>query len=165
MDAATLLRDSRRRAGLSQAELGAQAGTSQSAIARYERGTAEPSLRTLQRLVACCGERLELTAVPAAGRAAISDSAVRHHRRELLEVARRHGARNLRVFASTARGEASPDSDIDLLIDLEPGRTLLDLVALRREASAVLGHKVDVATLEMLREPIRREAERDAVPV
>jgi predicted nucleotidyltransferase len=90
---------------------------------------------------------------------------VRRHRRELLDVARRHGARNLRVFGSVARGQARPDSDVDLLVDLEPGRTLLDLVALRREASAVLGRRADVFTADMLREPARRSAGRDAVPV
>ena len=50
-------------------------------------------------------------------------------------------------------------------MDLEPGRTLLDLVGLRREAGELLGVEVDVATPEMLREPVRAEAERDAVPV
>lgn len=90
---------------------------------------------------------------------------MRRHRRELREVARRHGARNLRVYGSTARGEAGPDSDVDLLIDLERGRTLLDLVALRREASRVLGCPVDISTVDMLRDSVRLEAERDAVPV
>jgi predicted nucleotidyltransferase len=83
----------------------------------------------------------------------------------LLNLARRHGARNVRVFGSTARGEAGPESDVDLLVDMEPGRTLLDLVALRRETSALLGVDVDVATPDTLREAVRREAERDAVPV
>jgi predicted nucleotidyltransferase len=54
---------------------------------------------------------------------------------------------------------------VDLLVDLERGRTLLDLVALRREASELLDRPVDIATLDMLREPVRRAAERDAVPV
>ena len=69
------------------------------------------------------------------------------------------------MFGSTARGQAHADSDVDLLVDLEPGRTLLDLVALRQEASALLGRPTDVVTVDMLREPVRTEAERDAVPV
>ena len=69
------------------------------------------------------------------------------------------------MFGSTARGQARSDSDVDLLVDLEPGRTLLDLVALRREASEVLGRPADVFTVDMLREPARAEAEREAVPV
>jgi uncharacterized protein len=165
MDASVLLRRARERAGLSQAALAAGAGTSQSAVARYETGAAQPSLATLERLLAACGDRLELRAVRTAGRAGVSGSVVRRHRRELLDLARRHGARNMRVFGSTARGEAGPESDVDLLVDMEPGRTLLDLVALRREASALLGVDVDIATPEMLREAVLREAQRDAVPV
>jgi uncharacterized protein len=63
------------------------------------------------------------------------------------------------------RGEAGPDSDIDLLIDLETGRTLLDLAALRGEATQLLGRPVDIATIDMLRDQTRREAERDALAV
>jgi predicted nucleotidyltransferase/DNA-binding XRE family transcriptional regulator len=165
MDAAKLLRDARQRADISQAMLAVEAGTSQSAIARYETSVAQPSLNTLERLLAACGDRLELRAVPASGRAGVNGSVVRLRRRELLEVARTYGARNVRVFGSLARGQAGPESDVDLLVDLEPGRTLLDLVALRREASALLGVDVDVATPETLRDAVRLEAERDAVPV
>jgi uncharacterized protein len=163
--AGELIRSARARAGLTQAQLGQLAGTSQSAIARYEQGAAQPSLATLERLLAATGERLELRSTPAPRRAALNQSAVRRHRNELREIARRHGARNLRVFGSTARGEAGSHSDVDLLVDLDPGRTLLDLVALRREASAVLGRPADVVTTDMLREPVRTEAEREAVPV
>lgn len=142
-----------------------RAGTSQSAIARYETGAAQPSLPTLERLLAACGARLELRLATETRRTAVSASIVRERRRELLDLARRYGARNVRVFGSVARGEARPDSDVDLLIDLEPGRTLLDLIGLRQDASELLGVDVDVVTLDMLREPVRHEAERDAVPV
>jgi predicted nucleotidyltransferase len=125
----------------------------------------QPSLSTLERLLASGGRRLEIHSAPDVARTGLNEHAVRRRRRELLEVARRHGARNLRVFGSTARGDARPDSDVDLLVDLEAGRTLLDLVALRREASDVLGRPVDIATPQMLRDSVRREAERDAVPV
>lgn len=165
MDAAVLLRDARMHAGLSQAALAEAAGTSQSAIARYETGAAQPSLTTLERLLAACGQRLVLRTVPTARLIGVNGSVVRRHRRALLELARRYGARNVRVFGSTARGDAGPDSDVDLLVDLEPGRTLLDLVALGREASALLGLKVDVALLDTLRDTVRSEAERDAVSV
>jgi predicted nucleotidyltransferase/DNA-binding XRE family transcriptional regulator len=160
-----VLRAARAGAGFTQAELASRAGTSQPAIARYERGAATPSIATLARLVAACGRRLVFDTEPEAGRAAVSRSAVRERRRELLAIARRHGARNVRVFGSTARGEAGPESDVDLLVDLAPGRTLLDIAAFRREASALLGTAVDVATTDMLRESIREGAERDAVPV
>lgn len=165
MSAASLIRRARERAGLAQADLAKRAGTSQSAIARYERGVAQPSLLTLERLLNACGERLLIEAVPDPVRASLNRSEVRRHRRELRELARGHGARNLRVFGSTARGEAHADSDVDLLVDLEPGRTLLDLVALRRGVSEILGRPADVFTIDMLRDAARDNAEHDAVPV
>jgi predicted nucleotidyltransferase len=106
-----------------------------------------------------------LDAEPANELCRLAASPVGVKRRELLALARRYGARNVRIFGSTARGEAGPDSDIDLLVDLEAGRTLLDLVALRHEASELLGRRVDVTTPDMLRDPVRGEAERDAVSV
>lgn len=82
-------------------------------------------------------------------------------RSNLLAVARRHGASNVRVFGSVARDTPDKGSDLDLLVDLEAGRTLLDLVALEQELSGLLGCRVDVATT--LRPSVRRRAEREAV--
>ena len=65
-------------------------------------------------------------------------------RHEIVRVAKRYGASNVRVFGSVVRGEDKADSDIDLLVALERGRTLLDLVALEEELTALLGRKVDV---------------------
>jgi predicted nucleotidyltransferase len=62
----------------------------------------------------------------------------------ILVVAARHGASNVRVFGSVARGEEAADSDIDFLVALERGRTLLDLVSLEEELTALIGRKVDV---------------------
>jgi predicted nucleotidyltransferase len=64
---------------------------------------------------------------------------------EILRAAKAHGAGNVRVFGSVARGDASADSDVDLLVDLEPGRSLLDHAALVLELEALLGRRVDVA--------------------
>ena len=64
----------------------------------------------------------------------------------ILELATRHGARNVRVFGSMARGEARPDSDVDFLVDVEPGRTLLDVIALEQDLEALLGRPVEVLT-------------------
>jgi predicted nucleotidyltransferase len=71
-------------------------------------------------------------------------------RHELVDIARRHGGHNLRLFGSVARGDDRPDSDVDLLLDLERGRTLLDLVAIRQEASDLLGVQVDVEVDQIL---------------
>lgn len=165
MDVGEMLRSAREGARRSQAEVASLAGTSQSAVARYETGAAVPSLVTLERLLAACGRRLTVSSQPAQRIARPTMPLLRRRRSELLTVARRHGARNVRVFGSTARDQARANSDIDLLVELEPGRTLLDLVALRRELSAALGRPVDVATDEMLSQPARVQAESEAVPL
>jgi uncharacterized protein len=69
------------------------------------------------------------------------------------------------VFGSLARGENVAASDIDLLVDLAPGRTLLDLAAFRREAGEILEVPVDVATPDMLKERIRSEVLAEALPL
>lgn len=65
---------------------------------------------------------------------------------DLLRVGRAHGATSVRVFGSVARGTAGPKSDVDFLVELEPGRTLLDLLALIREWGTLLGCRADVTT-------------------
>jgi uncharacterized protein len=166
VNAAELIRSSRRRAGLTQTELAEQAGTSQSAVARYERGTAAPALATLERLLDVCGHRLVVSAEPLPrSNEPRTVAEIRKHRRALIEIARRHGAHNLRLFGSVARGDDRPESDVDVLVDLEPGRTLLDLVALRREAGQIVGREVDVATAQTLSDDVLRAAEHDAVPL
>ena len=85
------------------------------------------------------------------------------HRGRLLDAARARGVRKVRVFGSLARGEAGPASDVDLLVELAPGRTLLDLAAFRREAQDILGQSVDVATADMLKERIRAEVLAEAL--
>lgn len=165
-DTGDLVRRARVAAGLTQRELAERAGTSQPAVARYERGTVRPTLPTLERLLAACGQRPMITAVPAAD-AAIGARArlLGRRRRRLLDLAQRRGVGNLRVFGSTARGEDRPGSDVDLLVDLEPGRTLLDLAGFRREAEDIVGAPVDVATPDLLKERIRDEVLAEAVPL
>ena len=67
-------------------------------------------------------------------------------RRQVLRLAAAHGATNVRVFGSLARGDAGAGSDIDLLVKLERGRSLLDIVALKQDLEDLLGRKVDVLT-------------------
>jgi len=86
-------------------------------------------------------------------------------RREILEIAAGHGAKNIRVFGSFARGEAGPESDLDLLVDMEPGRSLLDLGELMLDLRDLLGRKVDVVTETSLYWLLRRKILREARPL
>lgn len=168
-----LVAEARRAAGLSQAQLARRAGTSQSAIARYERAVSTPSLDTLERLLRACGRplRLAMSAVPARTpapqlpRPGTRAALVRRRRARLLAAARRNGARRVRLFGSAARGSDSPESDIDLLVDLGPGRTLLDLVAFQQDAGDILGMRVDVATPEILKARVRDRVLAEAIPL
>jgi predicted nucleotidyltransferase len=93
------------------------------------------------------------------------DQRLKEMKAQILEVAARHGARNVRVFGSVARGEAGPESDVDLLVDPGPGSSLLTQAALERELEALLGWKVNVVSERGLRERVRSRVLQDAVPL
>ena len=86
-------------------------------------------------------------------------------RDEILRIAARRGARNVRVFGSVARGESDSHSDIDFLVDLEPGRSLFDLSGLLIDLEAALQAEVDVVTERGLRPRIRDRVLQEAVPL
>lgn len=88
---------------------------------------------------------------------------VRSRREEILRIAGRHGVRQIRPFGSAARGEARPDSDVDFLVTREPGRSLLDLVALKHELEDLLGRRVDLLTPAAISPFMRDQILRDAV--
>ena len=93
------------------------------------------------------------------------DEVLKVKREEILRIEAQHGARNVRIFGSVARGEAKLDSDVDVLVDLEPGRSLLDLGGLLMDLRDLLGCNVDVVTEKGLRERIRDRVLREAVPL
>ena len=84
---------------------------------------------------------------------------------QLWDVAHRHGVVRMRVFGSWARGEARPDSDLDLLVELEPRRTLLDVIRLKRALESLVGSDVDVITEGSLSPYLRDRALAEARPV
>jgi predicted nucleotidyltransferase len=86
-------------------------------------------------------------------------------RDEIRRAAAESGARDVRVFGSVARGEERPDSDVDFLVALEAGRSLLDLARLELRLERLLGRPVDVVTEAGLREPVRAAALREAIGV
>lgn len=86
-------------------------------------------------------------------------------REEILSLATKHGAYNIRIFGSVARGEADSASDIDFLVELEPGRSLLDLGGLLMELQELLDCPVDVVTDKGLRSRIREQVLCEAIPL
>ena len=86
-------------------------------------------------------------------------------REEILRIAAKHGAHNVRVFGSVARGTADAQSDIDLVVAFEPGRSLLDHAALWLELQELLGCKVDVVSERGIKPRIRHRVLDEAVPL
>ena len=90
---------------------------------------------------------------------------LQNQRSQILRTAANHGARNVRVFGSAARGDDRPDSDLDLLVDMEPGRSFLDLVGLSQDLEDLLGRKVDVLTDAGVHPLLRSHILADARPL
>ena len=86
-------------------------------------------------------------------------------RDDILRIAAKYGARNVRVFGSVVRGEARPDSDVDFLVDMEPGRSLLDMGGLLMDLRDALGREVDVVTERGLKARIRDRILKEASPL
>jgi predicted nucleotidyltransferase len=91
------------------------------------------------------------------------DDVVKAKREAILDTAAKHGAFRIRVFGSMARGDARPDSDLDLLVAMEDGRTLLDLIGLGQDLEDLLGRKVDVVSEGGLSAYLRDEILAEAV--
>ena len=166
--AGNLLRQARVSARLSQTEVARRASVAQSVISAYESGRREPSVSMLARLIRATGHRLVLELERSSEYLpGLPDTPLgrrlRQRRHSILACAARHGASNVRVFGSTARGEDQAGSDVDLVVDLEKGTGLFALEALRRELSEMLGVSVDVAPSDSLRPRIRQEVEREAI--
>ena len=80
-----------------------------------------------------------------------------NYREEILKIAAEHGAYNVRIFGSVARGEATAESDVDFLVELESGRNLLDRIGLIQELESLLNCKVDVAKIQNIHPDIREK--------
>ena len=93
------------------------------------------------------------------------DDLLQGQRERILQISAKHGAHNIRVFGSFARGEATADSDLDLLVQFEPKRSLLDISGLKLELEELLGRKVDIVEPEALHWVIRDEILGQAIPL
>jgi len=94
-----------------------------------------------------------------------TEELLKEKRENVLDLAGKHGARNVRVFGSVARGESGAESDIDLLVKMEEGRSLLDLSALTLELRDLLGVKVDVVSEDGIYWLLRRKILKEARPI
>lgn len=90
---------------------------------------------------------------------------VKSKRGDILQLAARHGARDVRIFGSLARGEPGPESDLDLLVHMEAGRSYLDLVALWQDLEELLGKKVDVISDGGVSPYLRNRILSEAIPL
>ncbi len=164
-----MLRDARRRAGLTQSELARRAGVTQSVISAYESGGRQPSLPTLQRMVAAAGLELAISVRrPASPRSRLTGpigQRVNRRRQRIKQLAARHGASNVRVFGSVARGQDTSDSDLDLLVDLAPDTGLVGLARLERELGELIEARVDVVPEGDLKPGVARDVLHEAVPL
>jgi len=169
--AGDVLRRARLLSGLAQRELADRSGVSQPVISVYEKGRREPGLKMLNKLVDATGYELVIELVPRGSRTQMVPveqsllRRVRQQREAILAIAARRGAHNVRLFGSVARGDESETSDVDLLVDLADGVSLLELIGLERELSELLGCEVDVVPERNVKAGIAERVMLEATPV
>lgn len=162
--AASIVKDARLRAGLTQTQLATQAGIQQSVISAYENGKREPGLETLRKLVGAAGYELAIDLVANPPRSRLQ-RVLALHRVELLNALTGLGASRIRVFGSTARGEDGADSDIDLLVDVDESVGLFTLAAMNDAAESILGVRVDVVPSNSVKPAFADQIFAEAVDV
>ena len=165
--AGALLRQARKRAGLSQVELAARAGVTQSVVSAYESVHRQPAIPALAALIDAAGYELVLGLRRQPRRLGRLSGPVgrrvRRHRHDLIAAAAAYGVHNLRVFGSVARGEDRPDSDVDLLADLPTGLSLFGLGRVEADLEAILGARVELIPAGDLKPGVRARVKPDLV--
>jgi predicted nucleotidyltransferase/DNA-binding XRE family transcriptional regulator len=163
-EAARLLREARQGAGISQAELARRAGISQPVVSAYERARRAPSFDMVRKLVEASGHGLRVELV---ARARLPDTPMGRRigrcRHQIVDAAERHGARNVRIFGSAARGSDTAESDVDVLVDLDADVGVVGLVALEQELARILGRWVDVVPARSLKPEVASTALAEAI--
>ena len=173
LDVGAALRRLREHAGLSLREVQRRGGVTAARLSRIENGHVDPRMSTVMTIL----EALDATLNDLATLTSTSDEVggshgvvpaidvVLRYRHAIHETMTVHGASHPRLFGSVARGTAEPDSDVDLLVDLEPNRTLFDLAALRADLEQLLGRRVDVVPAAGLDGEVRTEIQADAIAI
>ncbi|WP_407360944.1 helix-turn-helix domain-containing protein [Microbacterium sp. LBN7] len=157
--AAALIKEARRRSNLTQTALAERSGIHQSVISEYESGRREPSVSALDRLLGAAGLALSLVDEPE------TLKQVRIRAADLRSLLAEHGATNIEVFGSVARGDDHPDSDVDLLVDFAPDVSLFDVLRMRSAAEKMLDRPVDIVSRASLKHDVAGSAIREAVPL
>ncbi|HEX8079183.1 MAG TPA: helix-turn-helix domain-containing protein [Jatrophihabitans sp.] len=162
-----LLRSARLAAGLTQAQLAERAGVAQSVISVYESGRRQPALSTLTALIEAADQKLDIQLRPMSAEfrqlSGPRGRVLRRQRDAALSRARAHRVTLRGVFGSVARGSEGDDSDIDLLVDIEPGVGLFALGRLRSELESLLGAAVDLVPEADLKPDVREAVLADLV--
>jgi len=160
--AGTLLRRARLDARLTQAELARRAEVTQSVVSAYESGSRQPSYATVLKFIHAAGFDLGTTLTPRRPQSP-GRELVERRKVPLTRTLRRLGATNVRLFGSVARGDDRPDSDVDLLVKLQPGVGLLALARMTSEAERILGKPVDLVPDSSLKAELREHVLAEAV--
>ncbi|HQZ34885.1 MAG TPA: helix-turn-helix domain-containing protein [Ilumatobacteraceae bacterium] len=148
MEMADRLRAARTNTGLSQSDVAVRAGTTQSAIARYETGAVTPHHETFARIMAAIGYT--------------PSQALRQHHERVVEVVTQYDVSELQVFGSTARHDDTCLSDLDLVATFGPHVSFVDITSFQEDLESVLGVPVDVISAAGLR-PERLTAHREII--
>ena len=166
MNFAEVLRDARQLGGLTQAQLSTRSGVTQSVISAYERGRREPGAETFLILIEAAGLDF-IIRVPITNyqHPTLPDSAQTRalvkHRQQILDLVAQYHASNVRIFGSVARGEARPDSDIDILVDFGPNTGLFSIVALQESLSKLLHFPIDLGDPKSLKPHVQPSVAKD----
>lgn len=138
-------------------------------VSAYEAGSRQPSLPTLRRLVRAAGFGLDIVLHQVQAPQERSAGPLRHalvrNRVKVRTIAERHGLSNVRVFGSVARGDETPQSDIDLLVDVGTGIGLIGLARCQRDLEKLLDARVDLVPASNLKEGVAHSVLAEAEPV
>lgn len=170
MNFAQVLRDARQLGGLTQSQLSTRSGITQSVISAYERGRREPGAETFLMLIEAAGLDFIIRVPTNTYRhPTLPDSAQTRalvkHRQRILDLVAEHHASNVRIFGSVARGEARPDSDIDILVDFEKGASLFDLSGLTERLRGLLHFPIDLGDPKSLKPHVQNSVKKDVQPL
>lgn len=159
---------------MTQVELAERAGVAQSMISAYETDRREPTYSTLDRLLRATGHTLTVEPVEAGGvdggggGGGLAESPtlreMRRKRRRIISLLERGGAHHPRVFGSVARGTDTPDdSDIDVMVDLDPDVSIVRLIGLERQLSELLDRRVDLVPADSLKPAMRAQSIAESI--